>query len=344
MTRKWLAWGLCLAVAAVLGSYLARLAWQRNEERRWDEYLASPTENGDEVMVEIKPGATMLQVSATLGTAGVIDNAARFSAAVTRLGLDRKVKAGQYSIETDISHLGLAKKLAAGEVIQERFSIIEGTRFSLVLDQIASAEHLDGTLANLSTQEAWELVAPGSEHPPEGMLYPDTYLHGHGHDDIEILRQSHSRLMEVLNAEWTKRKPGLKLGTPYDALILASIIEKETGIDGERGLVSSAFHNRLRIGMRLQSDPTVIYGLGDDFDGNLTRKHLETDDPYNTYTRAGLPPTPIAIPSKAAIVAALNPPESDYLYFVADGSGGHHFSKNLREHVNAVNRYQRKKR
>lgn len=342
--HKWALALLALLVVAVLGTYLARDAWHRHEQRRFEQYLASPTANSGEVRFDIAPGATMLQVSETLGKSGVIDDVARFSNAAVRLGLDRQVKAGQYLVEPGLSHRGLVDKLASGDVVLERFAIIEGTRFALVLDQLAKAEHVKGTLSGMGPEQAWALVAPGSDLPPEGMLYPDTYLFGQGHEDVEILRESHARLNEVLAFEWDRRMPGLNLETPYEALILASIIEKETGIDGERGLVSSTFHNRLRIGMRLQSDPTVIYGLGDAFDGNLTRKHLETDSPYNTYTRAGLPPTPIAIASKASIIAALQPPESKYLYFVADGTGGHHFSKNLREHNNAVNRYQRNRK
>lgn len=333
-----------LAAAALFACALAYGAWVlslRLEERRHADYLRAPVANGAEVRFEIGPGSTMREVSDGLAAAGVVADAALFSAAAVREGLDRKAKAGHYLVEPGTSHFALMEKFASGDVAMERFAIVEGTTFGSVLARLAGSESVSATLAGLSPEEAWEVVAPESGLPPEGLLYPDTYLHGHGHADADILRASHGRLMELLEAEWPRRKEGLALESPYEAVILASIIEKETGLDGERGLVSSAFHNRLRIGMRLQSDPTVIYGLGEGFDGNLTRRHLEEDTPWNTYTRAGLPPTPIAVPSRESLLAALNPPESDYLYFVADGSGGHHFSKSLREHINAVNRYQR---
>ncbi len=340
MTRKaaWLAAAALLACALAYGAWVLSL---RLEEQRHLDYLRAPVESSAEVRFEIGPGSTMREVSDSLAEAGIVADAALFSAAAVREGIDRKVKAGHYLVEPGTTHLALMEKLASGDVAMERFSIVEGTRFRAVLERLAASESVSATLAGMSPEEAWAVVAPDSGLPPEGLLYPDTYLHGHGHADADILRASHARLMELLEEEWPRRKEGLALGTPYEAVILASIIEKETGLDGERGLVSSAFHNRLRIGMRLQSDPTVIYGLGDSFDGNLTRRHLDTDTPFNTYTRAGLPPTPIAVPSRESLLAALNPPESDYLYFVADGSGGHHFSRSLREHINAVNRYQR---
>lgn len=343
MTRK-AAWLAAAVLAAAALAYGARVLSQRLEERRHAEYLQAPAANGAEVRFEVGPGSTMSQVSDSLAAAGIVSDPALFTAAAVREGIDRKVKAGHYLAEPGTSHAALMAKLADGDVAMERFAIVEGTTFGSVLERLSSSESVSATLAGLSPEEAWKVVAPDSGLPPEGMLYPDTYLHGHGHADAEILRTSHGRLMELLAEEWPRRKEGIALESPYEAVILASIIEKETGLDGERGLVSSAFHNRLRIGMRLQSDPTVIYGLGDTFDGNLTRRHLDTDTPYNTYTRAGLPPTPIAVPSRESLLAALNPPESDYLYFVADGSGGHHFSRSLREHINAVNRYQRKRR
>ena len=335
---------LAIVGIAVLVAYLARVAMIRHEQALFDEYLASPTINLAEAKIDIAPGENMNQVSESLQRIGVIEDATKFASAAVRLGQDRKVKAGQYLIPPGKSHVALIGRLADGDVILERFAIIEGTKFSTVLENLSKSEHIDSTLDGLTPEEAWKVISPSSEFHPEGMFYPDTYLHGHGEQDIALLRSSHQRLMEFLEAEWEMRQDGLALNSPYEALILASMIEKETGSDGERGLVSSAFHNRLRIGMMLQSDPTVIYGLGDGFDGNLTRAHLETPTPYNTYTMGGLPPTPIAIASKESILAALNPPKSDYLYFVADGSGGHHFSKSLREHNNAVNRYQRRRK
>ena len=284
----------------------------------------------------------MHEVSATLAASGVIASSSRFKDAVARLGLDRKIKAGLYLVEPQTTHANLIDKLVVGQVITASFTIVEGTKFNDVLTRLVATDQVNQSLADKTVADVWELVAPEDTRAPEGMLYPDTYLFPEGHLDVDILHQAQQKLESYLLAAWAKRAADLPLSSPYEALILASIIEKETGFNDERELVASVFINRLNIGMRLQSDPTVIYGLGEEFNGNLTKEHLQRDTPYNTYTRAGLPPTPIAITSTAAIHAALHPHDTDYLYFVADGSGGHYFSKTLREHNNAVNRYQRR--
>ena len=303
--------------------------------------MSSPIASTSSVLFEIMPKTPVSTIARELAEKGIIDNAHQFSEGMSRLELDRKVKAGQYRIEAGLSYQSLMEKFISGDVVQHKFAIVEGLRFQDIIASLAQAKHLDHTLAGMSAQEIWERVAPRSEHFYEGMLYPDTYIYTEGGADVNLLKKSHMRLVELLEEEWEKRDSELTLESPYEALILASIIEKETGVKAEREMISSVFHNRLRIGIRLQSDPTVIYGLGDSFDGNLTRAHLEEDTTYNSYTRRGLPPTPIAIASVAAIKAALHPATSKYLYFVADNTGGHHFSKNLREHNNAVNRFQR---
>lgn len=333
--------GTAALAAAVL--LLGRTAWEQRERRLWEEYAQAPIAAPQRMIVEARPGATMQEIAAGLAAAGAVADERRFSGLARRLGQDRAIKAGQYRLEPGMSHAAALAKMVAGEVEQARFAIVEGRRFADVLARLSEDPAFTRTLTDLRPEAAWRELALDGEHGYEGMLYPDTYLLDYGTSDRELLARAHGRMQGLLDEQWRRRAADLPLASPYEALVLASIIEKETGMAGERALIASVFHNRLRLGMRLQSDPTVIYGI-EDFDGNLTRAHLEQDHPHNTYTRAGLPPTPIAIPSVAAIEASLQPLDSDYLYFVADGSGGHHFSRTLREHNNAVNRYQRRRR
>lgn len=342
--RRYLLAGTAALALAALAAWLGHIGYQQYREQQWESYLAAPIALAEPTLFLIRPQSTVSELAGELAAAGIVAQAPRFAHGMSRLGLDRKVKAGQYRLTPGTSHLALMEQFVSGKVVQHKFAIIEGTRFADVVAALAGAEHLSHTLAGEDAAGVWRAIAPDSEYPSEGMLYPDTYVFQEGMADLALLRQAHRRLLELLAAEWDARAPDLTLKSPYEALILASLIEKETGRKGERDLISSVFHNRLRIGMRLQSDPTVIYGLGAAFDGNLTKAHLAADTPYNSYTRAGLPPTPIAITSIAALRAALHPATSDYLYFVADNTGGHHFSKSLREHNNAVNRYQRKRR
>ncbi|MBF2735193.1 MAG: endolytic transglycosylase MltG [Betaproteobacteria bacterium AqS2] len=335
---------LLLGAAALAASLLlGRAAWERHEQRQWDEYAAAPIAAPQPMIVAAPAGATMQQVAAGLAAAGAVADERRFSGLARRLGQDRSIKAGQYRLEPGMSHAAALEKMVAGEVEQARFAIVEGLRFADVLARLAAEPAFTRTLSDLRPAAAWQELGFEAEGGYEGMLYPDTYLLDYGTSDRELLGQAHRRMAALLDEQWRRRAAELPLASPHEALVLASIIEKETGVAGERALIASVFHNRLRLGMRLQSDPTVIYGI-EDFDGNLTRAHLQQDHPHNTYTRKGLPPTPIAIPSVAAVEAALQPLDSDYLYFVADGSGGHHFSRTLREHNNAVNRYQRNRR
>jgi UPF0755 protein len=182
-----------------------------------------------------------------------------------------------------------------------------------------------------------------TETHPEGLFFPDTYLFARGSSDVAVLRRAYLTMQRHLKAEWESREQGVPYRSPYEALIMASIIEKETGLAAERELIAGALVNRLRIGMRLQVDPTIIYGLGETFDGNLKKKHLLEDGPYNTYTRAGLPPSPIAMPGFASLRAALHPAKTDALYYVSRGDGSSHFSPNIREHNRAVTKYQLKR-
>ena len=292
--------------------------------------------------VSIKSGTTLRQASTLLAKAQVINQAGDFSSALIRLGHERDIKAGDFLIEPHTTHAELIDKLVSGDILVEKFTIIEGHTFTDVLSRLQDGQYIEQRTATWPKEQIWQQFSSTDDASPEGMLYPDTYLFSRGTTDIELLERAHLRLIEILALEWEQRDKDNPLDTPYEALILASIIEKETGYADERELVSSVLINRLRRGMRLQSDPTVIYGMGDAFDGNLRKIDLQKDTPYNTYTRQGLPPTPIAMSSRASIHAALHPATSKYLYFVADGSGGHYFSKTLREHNNAVNRYQRR--
>ena len=206
----------------------------------------------------------------------------------------------------------------------------------------AIAEHpaLKHDTVQLPDNELLEKVAPDYKFP-EGLFFPDTYLFAKGVSDLQIYKQAHAVLLKRLNESWGKRNPSLPYKTPYEALIMASIVEKETGQKSERDMIAGVFINRLKRGMLLQTDPTVIYGMGEQYKGQIRKRNLQTDTPYNTYTRAGLPPTPIALPGAAALAAALNPAKTESLYFVSRGDGTSHFSGNLDDHNRAVNKYQR---
>jgi len=256
------------------------------------------------------------------------------------LGEARNIKAGNYEIEAPLTPYRLLARITQGDVTLVSITFPEGWTFRQM------RQILDGHLAikheTLGLQDADILQRLSlQESSPEGLFFPDTYHFANGSSDLLILRRAHRLMQSHLKAQWAGRAPDLPIATPYEALILASIVEKETGRPEDRPLVAAVFVNRLRRGMLLQADPTVIYGAGEGFDGNLRKRDLTTDTPYNTYRRAGLPPTPIAMPGLAAITATLNPPRSDVLYFVAKGDGSSQFSRTLGEHERAVTKYQR---
>ncbi len=250
------------------------------------------------------------------------------------------LKAGSYRIDGGTSPLGLLDALARGNTIKESLTLIEGWNFAQMRAEMARQKFLRQDSAALDLPALMQKVAPGFDFP-EGLFYPDTYFFDRGSSDLLVMQQAHQRMLKMLDEAWAKRAPGLPYAKPYDALIMASIVEKETGTAGDRTRVASVFVNRMRRGMLLQTDPTVIYGIGPSFDGNLRKVDLQTDTPYNTYMRAGLPPTPIAMPGRAALDAALHPAAGDALYFVARGDGSSEFSGNLDDHNRAVNKYQR---
>lgn len=253
-----------------------------------------------------------------------------------------KIRAGSYEIDRYTTPRQLLSKMVRGDGTMAVVRLIEGWTLQQFRSELAKAERLQPTTANMSEAELMAAVgSPGQ--PAEGAFFPDTYAYSKGSSDLAVLRRAHRAMRAHLDKAWTQRLPDLPIRSPQEALILASIVEKETGSPVDRERVAAVFVNRLRKGMLLQTDPTVIYGLGASFDGNLRKRDLLTDTPYNSYTRAGLPPTPIAMPGKASLLAAVRPAASPALYFVARGDGTSEFSNDLAAHNRAVNRYQRGK-
>lgn len=289
---------------------------------------------------DLKPGSGLRSVSQQLVSAGVLREPWRFELLARLAGVETSVKAGNYEIDDSVSALDLLRKITRGDYTQVAITFVEGWTFGQLrkaLDDHPAIRHDTAGLGDADVLKRLGIDQPSAE----GWFMPDTYYFGNGTSDLSILARAHNLMRLRLDAQWNARAAGLPLKTPYEALILASIVEKETGQAAERPLIAAVFVNRLRIGMRLQTDPTVIYGLGDAFDGNLRKRDLLADTPYNTYTRAGLPPTPIAMPGVASIRAALNPADSNALYFVARGDGTSYFSRTLEEHERAVTKYQR---
>jgi len=290
--------------------------------------------------LEVRPGATLASVARKLAADAVIPHPAMLTLLARAKGVDRTIKAGQYEFEPPLDLAALLARLTQGDVTQTSITFVEGTTAAELLRRVAAEPSLASALAGRPEAEiraALAIDAPSLE----GQFFPDTYFYAAGSGDRALLVRAHGQLAERLDAAWARRAPGLPLASPYEALILASIVEKETGRPADRPRIASVFVNRLKRGMRLQTDPTVIYGMGERFDGNLRKRDLEADTPYNTYTRDGLPPTPIALPSQASIDAVVDPPASPYLYFVARGDGTSEFSANLADHNRAVAKYQR---
>jgi UPF0755 protein len=255
-------------------------------------------------------------------------------------GQDRLIKAGSYELESGITPRALLRKLARGEEALRAVTLVEGWNIRQVRAALAKADMLKADTQGLSAEEFMTRLGRTGVHP-EGRFFPDTYTYSKGSSDVKVLQRAMRAMDKRLAAAWSQRSPQVVVKTPEEALILASIVEKETGKAADRTLISSVFHNRLRVGMPLQTDPTVIYGLGESFNGNLRKADLQADTPWNTYVRAGLPPTPIAMPGKASLLAAVQPAPGKFLYFVAKGDGTSHFSESLDEHNRAVNKYQR---
>lgn len=304
-------------------------------------WLYQPLELGHSPLeLEIEHGTTPRGVAQNVVTAGVRTDARLLYWWFRLSGQDRAIKAGNYELESGTTPYSLLQKLASGEESLQSLTLVEGWNWRQVRAALAREASLQHDSASLSDAELMErLGRPGVA--PEGRFFPDTYTFAKGSSELALLRRAMHSMNRHLEAVWAQRANDTPLQSPEQALILASIVEKETGLASDRSQIAGVFTNRIRIGMLLQTDPTVIYGMGTSFDGNLRKKDLQTDTPWNTYTRPGLPPTPIAMPGNAALMAAVQPESTKALYFVAKGDGSSYFSASLDEHNRAVQRYQR---
>jgi len=288
----------------------------------------------------VKPGASLRSVARELAASGVLPADWILVGWARITGRDRTIKAGNYELVAGTTLARLLDKLTQGDVTQTAFTIVEGWSIRDLRSALNKHPGIVPAVANLPDAELMQKIG-AAERVPEGMFFPDTYYFATGSTDTSLLVRAYRTMQQRLAAAWAVRAPELPLSTPYEALTLASIVEKETGRPADRPLIAAVFINRLRQGMRLQTDPTVIYGMGEQFAGNLKRRDLDADHAFNTYTREGLPPTPIALPSQASIDAVLHPPASPFLYFVSRGDGSSEFSTNLADHNRAVAKYQR---
>ncbi len=326
--------GILILVVA-LGAGWFWLAYQQFLEQP----LAVPATG---MRYQVTPGTSLRQLADDLAEKGVLEHPEYLRWYARYSGQASRIKAGEYQLEPGITAPALLNLLVSGRTTRYQLTLVEGWNFRQVRSAIAADPVLEKTLTGLSDAELMSRLGHPGEHP-EGRFFPDTYHYPRGTTDAEFLARAYRRMQRVLEEEWAGREEGLPLDDPYQALILASVIEKETGAPDERAQIAGVFIRRLRKGMRLQTDPTVIYGLGEDFDGNLRRRDLRQDTPYNSYTRKGLPPTPICMPGREAIHAALHPAAGDALYFVARGDGTHVFSATLKQHNAAVRKYQLKR-
>ncbi|MES2152076.1 MAG: endolytic transglycosylase MltG [Pseudomonadota bacterium] len=300
-----------------------------------------PIASGEEpIDFSVAAGSSGGAAAQQIAAAGVQVNPLLFSLLARVTQKSARIKAGSYEFKPGTSPRALLEQLVRGEFAQESLTIIEGWTFRQMRQAMDASSGLKHDTASLSDKELMKRISADFKLP-EGLFFPDTYLFAKGSSDLQVYRQAHSMLLSQLNSAWDKRDPSLPYTSAYQALIMASIVEKETGQKSERGMIAGVFINRLKLGMLLQTDPTVIYGLGEKYDGKIHKKDLETDTPYNTYTRGGLPPTPIALPGVQSLTAALGPAKTDALYFVSRGDGTSKFSASLGDHNRAVNQYQR---
>ena len=299
-----------------------------------------PLKPGTEVY-EVKPGMTLSAFARDLSSRNVLPESHSFVWLAYFTGHQRDLKTGEYRFRNGMTARELLDQIVAGRVVVYPVVLVEGWSFREFREVLAAAPKLTHMIPGLSARALMERLGHKGEHP-EGRFFPDTYYYSSGQTDLTILANAYEKMQKLLQQEWERRDNNLPFKDAYEALTLASIVEKETGRADERRLIAGVFVNRLRHGMRLQTDPTVIYGLGESFDGNLRLRDLRRDTPYNTYTRAGLPPTPIAMPGKESLQAVMHTVVNGALYFVARGDGSHEFSATLEEHNKAVTRYQLK--
>ena len=288
---------------------------------------------------DVKSGTTLRAVARELASANVLQNEYGLVLLARLRRADRAIKAGNYEIGEGITLSRLLDKLTQGDVAEAGLTVVEGSTYAELIAALKSNPEIAKSAVELpATDLALRIGIPNAHL--EGWFFPETYFFAKGSKDTELLARGYRLMRSRLDGAWARRAEDLPLKEPYEALILASIVEKETGNAADRPLIASVFVNRLRLGMRLQSDPTVVYGLGANFEGSLRKRDLEADSPYNTYTRDGLPPTPIALPGQASIDAVMRPPKTDYLYFVSRGDGTSEFTASLADHNRAVAKFQ----
>jgi len=315
-------------------------AWIAMDFRHFADSSLELPEGG--IQYILKPGGSVTTLAADLKALGVLENRLYMRLLARWEGQASQLKAGEYLFTVGMSPRNVLNLIVAGKVVNHTFTLVEGWTFRQVMEAINQNDVLIHALNDLTDEEIMQRIGHAGEHP-EGRFFPDTYHFPRGTTDISFLQRAYNAMDRFLQFEWERRDIGLPLKTPYDAVILASIVERETGVPLERPEIAGVFIRRLQKRMRLQTDPTVIYGMGEAFDGNLRRRDLKTKTPYNTYTNYGLPPTPIAMPGADAIMAALHPAPGSSLYFVARGDGSHQFSDTLEMHNKAVRKYQLKK-
>ena len=291
---------------------------------------------------QVTRGNGLRSTARQIDASGILLGRIQFELLARGLGKSRDIKAGSYELTAAVNPLQLLDKLTRGDVTQGELTLIEGWTFRQLRAAMAANTDLRGDSRDLQDAEILKRLGT-SEEQPEGLFFPDTYLFSKGGSDLDVLGRAYRYMQRQLAAEWEARDPKTPLRTSYEALIMASIVEKETGSAAERDMIAGVLVNRLRIGMRLQADPTVIYGLGKDFDGNLRKRDLLADGPYNTYVRAGLTPTPISMPGLASLRAAMRPAQTQAIYYVSRGNGTSEFSRTLEEHNRAVAKYQLKR-
>lgn len=303
-------------------------------------FLITPLHiNKSDLSIEIEPGSSLKMIAFQLVDEKILNEPWKFIILTKALGQSRKLRPGNYNLNPNITPYQLLRSLVDGRVTEGSITFIEGQDLHLVLEKIKANDSIKKTIQPYDTKAI--AVAVGIPYESaEGQFFPDTYYFSRNTTDIEILKRAYKAMQKKLSYEWAHRSEEVPYENSYEALTMASIIEKETGKSIEANLISGVFINRLSINMKLQSDPTVIYGLGKNFTGDITKKDLIADTPYNTYIRKGLPPSPITMPGLISIRAALHPTKTDALYFVSKGDGTHYFSANLNEHNNAVRKYQ----
>ncbi len=325
-------------VLGVLG--LLALAAAALAVARWYVVARPLPINAERIEFRVKAGSSVRAIAQAARAAGLDVDELALAALARLTGTSQNLRAGKYSVDRGTTLMQLLAKLSTGDVLRERITIVEGITFREMRAVLAASPELRQDSAGMSPQQLLQAIG-ATETSPEGLFAPDTYVYDAGTSDLDLWRRAYRAQADALQAVWSSRRPDLPYESPYQALIMASIIEKETGQASERPMIGGVFVNRLRRGMLLQTDPTVIYGLGDRFDGNLRKRDLTTDTPYNSYTRPGLPPTPIALPGRASIEAALRPAATDALYFVARGDGTSEFSSSVDAHNRAVDKFQR---